>query len=328
MLTGKELIRRVSFGSELKREEHIAQIPIKRPDPEPTNSATNRTQPEAVKSPNNQAQPEAVKSPISQAQPEAVMSPTNRAQPEMRHQKNDARPPEIFETSRNQEYLKRMQEEQEAKILKFAEETKKYEQLKFLDPEHKVHFRIVGQIFDTYWIVEFRQNMYIIDQHAAHEKVLYERFCRFFEKQSIPSQMLAPAAVLFVSETERVSLTKNMENLRKMGFEIEDFGGNEIKINAVPSLLPSVEKIEVLKELIAQFSDREHVKTPELIIAKLASLSCKAAVKGNTRLSMSEVNALLDELFETQNPYTCPHGRPTIIEMSKTELEKKFKRIV
>lgn len=354
-LTGKELIQRVSFKTGLKREEQIRKQMM------PTHTTTHPTHfkftsdgmqaastnaaiqaiPNSMRNTSEQSLPSPLGEMSSKAIPGSfgdtpgqTMSGTSpkvsagmdRAQTSS--QKKESRPPEIFETTRSKEYLQQIQAVQEEQVLKANDEAKNYEQLTFLDEANKKAFRIVGQVFDTYWIIEFQQNMYIIDQHAAHEKVLYERFVKYYEEQNIPTQMMAPAVVLSVSELERVRIREHMQLLQSMGFELEEFGGNEIKINGVPSLLPSVEKVEVFKELLGQLVEREVVKTPEPILAKLASLSCKAAVKGNTRLSLSELHALLDELFAAKNPYTCPHGRPTIIEMSKSDLERKFKRII
>lgn len=235
---------------------------------------------------------------------------------------NIKRPPESFETRKNTEYTNLISQS-------ISESPEKYnKQLEFLDRKNKHLHRIVGQVFDTYWIVEFDNKMYIIDQHAAHEKVLYEKFIKVYNETKISTQMISPPVIISLSSLEISFVEKNKEVLSKMGFEIESFGGKEIKISGIPSILPSISKYEVLKEIIGNISENDVVKTPELIISKTASMACKAAVKGNDRLSFEEAKKLIDDLFELENPYSCPHGRPTIIEMTKQELEKKFKRIV
>lgn len=235
---------------------------------------------------------------------------------------NIKRPPESFETRKNTEYTNLISQS-------ISESPEKYnKQLEFLDRKNKHLHRIVGQVFDTYWIVEFDNKMYIIDQHAAHEKVLYEKFIKVYNETKISTQMISPPVIISLSSLEISFVEKNKEVLSKMGFEIESFGGKEIKISGIPSILPSISKYGVLKEIIGNLSENDVVKTPELIISKTASMACKAAVKGNDRLSFEEAKKLIDDLFELENPYSCPHGRPTIIEMTKQELEKKFKRIV
>jgi DNA mismatch repair protein mutL len=201
------------------------------------------------------------------------------------------------------------------------------EQLKFLDKKNLHLHKIVGQIFGTYWIVEFNQKMIVIDQHAAHEKVLYERLMKQYQN-TVPSQMVVPPILLTLTAIEADALNQNQKVLSDLGFHIENFGGNEYRIDGVPSILPSVSKKEMLKELIAELADHNQLKTPESIIAKTASMACKAAVKGNHTLSLLEAKTLIDELMSLENPYNCPHGRPTMFEMSKYEIEKKFKRIV
>ena len=201
-------------------------------------------------------------------------------------------------------------------------------QLEFLDKKASKKRKIVGQIFDTYWIVEFDKSMYIIDQHAAHEKVLYERFLKQFEKEELSSQLISPATVISLSSIEADAVEKHLPNLKKLGFEIEHFGGREYSISAIPNILPSVNKEVWLKELISELLEVNSIKNTESILEKIASMSCKAAIKGNQKISFEEAKILIDELLELENPYNCPHGRPTVIKMTKTEIEKKFKRIV
>ena len=200
---------------------------------------------------------------------------------------------------------------------------------RFLDPKEEPDYQIIGQVFDTYWIVQFKESMYIIDQHAAHERVLYERTLAEMKNREYTSQMISPPIVLSLTMQEEEILNRHMDRFERIGFEIEPFGGNEYAVRAVPDNLFSIAKKELLLEMLDDMADGLNSSmTPDLIDEKIASMSCKAAVKGNQRLSAAEVQTLIKELLTLENPYHCPHGRPTIVSMSKRELEKKFKRIV
>lgn len=199
---------------------------------------------------------------------------------------------------------------------------------RMLSEKARAEHRIVGQVFDTYWIVEYDGNMYIIDQHAAHEKVLYEQTMKKLKDKIYTSQQINPPIVLTLSIREEELLNKYMENFTSIGYEIDHFGGNEYCIRAVPDNMLSVSKKELFIEMLDSLSNDTANNTAEIITDRIATMSCKAAVKGNNKLSISEADALIDELLHLDNPYNCPHGRPTIISMSKYELEKKFKRIV
>ena len=200
---------------------------------------------------------------------------------------------------------------------------------KLLSKEAKQEYTLVGQVFETYWIVEYRDQMYIIDQHAAHERVLYERTLKRMKEKQFTSQRISPPIVLNLSMQEEQLLSEHMENFTKIGFEIEPFGGDSYAVRAVPDNLFSIAKKDLLIEMLDSLSDSISTNlAPDIVLEKIASMSCKAAVKGNSRLSGREVDALIGELLELDNPYHCPHGRPTIIAMTKRELEKKFKRIV
>ena len=187
---------------------------------------------------------------------------------------------------------------------------------------------LIGQLFDTYWLVQYHENLYIIDQHAAHEKVLYEKTMRSLKNREYTSQMIDPPIILTLNGNEQLLLEKYRAHFTSIGFEIEPFGGKEYAVRAVPANLFSIAKKELLTEMLDGLSDGMDGGTPDIINEKIASMSCKAAVKGNHAMSAAEANRLIDELLELENPYTCPHGRPTIITMSRYELEKKFKRIV
>lgn len=200
---------------------------------------------------------------------------------------------------------------------------------KLLRRETKAEYKLIGQVFDTYWLVQFHDNLYIIDQHAAHERVLYERTLREMKNREYTSQYLSPPIILSLTMQEAELLNEHMDRFERIGFEIEPFGGDEYAVRAVPDNLFSIAKKELLMEMLDSLSDGVSGNmTPELIDEKVASMSCKAAVKGNNKLSAMEVDTLIGELLELENPYHCPHGRPTIIAMTKRELEKKFKRIV
>ncbi|MCI9440881.1 MAG: DNA mismatch repair endonuclease MutL [Ruminococcus sp.] len=200
---------------------------------------------------------------------------------------------------------------------------------KFLKRDIRAEYKLIGQVFETYWLVQFQENLYIIDQHAAHERVLYERTLKEMKNRDYTSQYLSPPIILTLSMQESQLLEEYMDRFLRIGFEIEHFGGKEYAVRAVPANLFGIAKKELLLEMLDSLSDGANTSmTPDLIDERVASLSCKAAVKGNSRLSAREVDTLIGELLLLENPYHCPHGRPTIISMTKRELEKKFKRIV
>ncbi len=199
---------------------------------------------------------------------------------------------------------------------------------KLLSRENVKEHRIIGQLFETYWLVEFRDKLYIIDQHAAHEKVLFERTMKSLENKEYTSQQISPPMIVTLSMQEQALLETYMENFTRIGFEIEPFGGDEYSIRAVPGNLFGLQEKEVFLEMLDGLASQTGRLSGDMINEKIASMSCKAAVKGNHRLSRAEAEALIDELLTLENPYNCPHGRPTIISMSKYELEKKFKRVV
>lgn len=198
-----------------------------------------------------------------------------------------------------------------------------------LKREKKAEYKLIGQVFETYWLVEFENSLYIIDQHAAHERVLYERTLKEMKNREFTAQYLSPPIILSLSMQEAQVLNENMDRFTRIGFEIEPFGGEEYAVRAIPDNLFGIAKKELLLEMLDDLTDGISTSmTPELIDEKVASMSCKAAVKGNNWLSAQEADALIGELLLLENPYHCPHGRPTIIAMTQRELEKKFKRIV
>ncbi len=199
---------------------------------------------------------------------------------------------------------------------------------KLLDPASRSRHRLIGQLFDTYWLVEFDSSFYIIDQHAAHEKVFYERFVRQFREQTIQSQYLDPPLILTLTMEEEYRLKANQKYFEDFGFEIEPYGGREYCIRAVPLNLYGFTEEEAFHEMLDRLAAEKARDPIDVFAARLATMACKAAVKGNSRLSSREADQLIDELLGLEEPYHCPHGRPTIISMSKTDIEKKFHRIV
>jgi DNA mismatch repair protein MutL len=232
----------------------------------------------------------------------------------------------VKEASEEQYHVKSTEKSKEVNHETQPRQTELFD-MPLLSEEAKKQHRIIGQVFSTYWLVEFADKLFIIDQHAAHEKVLYERNVKaFHEKKEVYAQMIAPPAVVSLSQTEQEILKENLPLLEQLGFEIEPFGGNEYALRAVPADMMNLADEEMFLEILDSLTKGQ--KTPEFVLEKLASISCKAAVKGGNQLKQQEIEELIDELLTLENPYHCPHGRPTIVSMSKYEMEKKFKRIV
>ena len=198
----------------------------------------------------------------------------------------------------------------------------------FLTESAKKQFSIIGQLFKTYWLIEFEDKLYIIDQHAAHEKLLYEKTMARLANKDFTSQRISPPIVMTLDARECEMLEKYRPQIEQFGYEVEHFGGKEYMISAIPDNLFNIDMKDLFIEMLDDFSNATGRQTPDIITEKVASMSCKAAVKGNDKLTLPEINKLIDELLSLDNPYNCPHGRPTIISMSKYEIEKKFKRIV
>ena len=218
------------------------------------------------------------------------------------------------------------QQENNVKIEKI-EQLNLFEE-KLLAMENRSRYQIIGQVFNTYWLVQFEDKLFIIDQHAAHEKVKYERLMKQYHEKQVLSQGLMPPVIVSLTGQEEIVLKEYEDTFAALGFEIEAFGGNEYAIRSVPVDLYGCGEKELFLTVLDELSEgavRGNIKAVE---EKIASMSCKAAVKGNNRLSRAEAEELIDELLTLENPYNCPHGRPTIISMTQTELEKKFKRIV
>ena len=199
---------------------------------------------------------------------------------------------------------------------------------RFLSEEARNSYQIMGQIFDTYWLVSLKDKLFIIDQHAAHEKVKYERLVKELETKSVASQALNPPVVISLTGKEEEILCEFKNSFAALGFEIEEFGSSAYMIRSMPADLYGCSEKEFFMNVLDEIADNPMKGAPDVILQKLASMACKAAVKGNHSLTEAEANALIDELLKLEDPYHCPHGRPTIISMTKYEIEKKFKRIL
>ena len=197
-----------------------------------------------------------------------------------------------------------------------------------LSEKASIHHRLIGQLFDTYWLIQYGNQLYIMDQHAAHEKVNYERLMEAYRKKERITQFVSPPMVISLTRAEEAILEEFKSEFERIGFTIEPYGGREYAISEIPANLYGINEKELFLEMLSDLEDRGSMQPSELIASKLASMSCKAAIKGGQKISFKEADALVSQLLTLENPYACPHGRPTIITMTKYELEKKFKRIV
>ena len=197
-----------------------------------------------------------------------------------------------------------------------------------LSEKARIHHRLIGQLFDTYWLIQYGNQLYIMDQHAAHEKVNYERLMEAYRKKERITQFVSPPMVISLTRAEEAILEEFKSEFERIGFTIEPYGGREYAISEIPANLYGINEKELFLEMLSDLEERGSMQPSELIASKLASMSCKAAIKGGQKISFQEADALVSQLLTLENPYACPHGRPTIITMTKYELEKKFKRIV
>ena len=216
----------------------------------------------------------------------------------------------------------------DAKTVTAPEQQTLFSEEVFLGREATKKHIIIGQLFDTYWLVQMDDKLFILDQHAAHEKVLYERLLSDLKDKKVTAQYLTPAMVVSVNLEQASILVDYQDNFAEFGFEIEAYGGKEFSISAIPSNLYGLNEKDLFIEMLDSLCDEIKGQAPDIISEKLASMACKAAIKGNQKKSRLEIEHLIDELLTLDNPYHCPHGRPTIVSMSKSEIEKKFKRIV
>lgn len=234
--------------------------------------------------------------------------------------------PEPFEIKRSDEMIK------EDKKIYEAEKKQEAEQLSMFDTplmsgKAKADYRIIGQLFETYWLIEYEDKFYMMDQHAAHEKILYERFMNHLKVKDMDTQMIMPPVIIELNMQQEDAYKRNKQAFSRLGFEIEEFGGNAYKVNGLPAGLPNINLKQMLIDMIDGLTD-DNSTDLDIITERVATMSCKAAVKGNNKLSFEEAKELIEELMQSENPYNCPHGRPTLIVMSKYEVERKFKRIL
>lgn len=234
--------------------------------------------------------------------------------------------PEPFEIKRSDEMIK------EDKKIYEAEKKQEAEQLSMFDTplmseKAKADYRIIGQLFETYWLIEYEDKFYMMDQHAAHEKILYERFMNHLKVKDMDTQMIMPPVIIELNMQQEDAYKRNKQAFSRLGFEIEEFGGNAYKVNGLPAGLPNINLKQMLIDMIDGLKD-DNSTDLDIITERVATMSCKAAVKGNNKLSFEEAKELIEELMQAENPYNCPHGRPTLIVMSKYEVERKFKRIL
>ncbi len=250
----------------------------------------------------------------------------NKKEPVMHEQAEDARLPEPFEQVRNEEATLKKQ-------MFFEEEKKKYEQTELITPEllheeNLTKINVIGQIFKTYWILEYGDSVYMMDQHAAHEKILFEQFMEEFDNANVSRQTINPPIIVSLTEEQIGILNEHMDSFEEMGFEIDEFGGNEYAIRSIPSNFSSADKKELFLETLDSYVSGSTRSLQSSVRGRIATMACKAAVKGNTYISKEEAERLIKDLMKLKNPYNCPHGRPTIIEMTKYEFDRKFKRII
>lgn len=263
------------------------------------------------------------KAAVPEGEEEAFFTETSEIPEELEAKGVQPEPQPDRQTAEPEEHMfsVRGQTAGEAKQLDLFEE-------KILTRENRSRFRIIGQVFETYWIIEFQDQMLMIDQHAAHEKVNYERLMKQYREKKVLSQGLFPPVIVSLTGQEEAVLKENEDAFAMLGFEIESFGGSEYALRSVPVDLYGCREQEMFLEVLDRLLDGTGFGNLRIIEEKIASMSCKAAVKGKQRLSAAEAEALVDELLTLENPYNCPHGRPIIVSMNRTELEKKFKRIV
>ena len=277
---------------------------------------------------------QAIRQVLSQATMIPKVSLSQDTSKDKKEDKTTDKLPEPFEVIRREEHINKIKPKiEENEVIKEVIKTYEHDdskQLSFLKEEEIEKHKIIGQVFATYWIVEYKEELFIIDQHAAHEKVLYERMITAGKEKSYSSQQLMPAMILTLTLKEQDAINEHLDTLAQLGYEIQHFGGNEYSVRAVPTDLYGLSDKDLILEFIDSLTeDLGHSSLKSLsVLEKVASLSCQAAVKANHSFSIQEANQLIEELLRLDNPYHCPHGRPVIISISKYELEKKFKRIV
>ena len=338
-LRHKELIPEAVFDEKAskkkdeleKKQQAVAKIPepFEKVRIAELNTAKNEKTPEMVqkKEENKEIPTKEVAREISEPKEEKVI-PTKEVVREILPKQEDSK--EIPKQEDNKE-LSKQNDISTTNIIKESSEPYQIELFddKLLSKKSRVEHKIIGQLFNTYWIVEFDEKMFIIDQHAAHEKVLYERILKKYKESDCISQEINPPIIISLNMREESILLRYMNIFNEFGYEIESFGGKEYAIRAVPYDLLSLSDKDLFISMLDSLTDDENAKlAPEMLSDRLATMACKAAIKGNNKISLQEIEKLVDELLTLDNPYNCPHGRPTIISMTKYEIEKKFKRII
>lgn len=233
--------------------------------------------------------------------------------------------PEPFEINRSNEMIQ--EDTKEYKRKQDKDEQLSLFENPLLKAQKESDYKIIGQLFETYWLIEYEDKFYMMDQHAAHEKVIYERYIRRLQEKTIDCQMIAPPIIIELSMRQEQSLNDNMDVFQKIGFEIEAFGGKSYKITGIPADLPNIDLNQLFIDILDSIG-KDNPLALDIVTQRVATMACKAAVKGNNRLSEKEAKQLIGELMQAENPYNCPHGRPTLLVMSKYEVERKFKRLV
>lgn len=333
----KDTVHQGLMGRELIPEVELPKAEPPKPEPPKAESPEQKVQEEKPIAPTPQERNleyfmAQMKKRVNAEYEEKKAAPEQKAKPEPEQKPEQKlellREEGVYRASRKEvprENPKEIQKETPKEIPE-AEQLDLFEH-RLLNPKTKSDIILIGQLFDTYWLVQFEDKFYLIDQHAAHEKVLYERTVKALEKKEIISQMVSPPLILTLNMQEAARLMEYQDYFKELGFEIEPFGGKEYAVSAVPANLYGLAEQDLFMELLDNL-EYAGGKNTEMILDKIASMSCKAAVKGNQRLSTAEARELIEELLTLDNPYNCPHGRPTIIAMTKQEIEKKFKRIV
>ena len=312
------------------RKTAVTTVPESLTAPQPVTAPESVTIPQPVTAPESVtvSQPVAVPESVTISQPVIV--------PETTVKSASPKPTAIQEIDRKQpENVSPMEEHMEAaapEISSKPETLSKPEQLsmpleQFISEEARKSHRLIGQVFKTYWIVEYDSKMYIMDQHAAHEKVMFERLMRQMSEKNVISQQLLPPKVVHLDSAEHALVISHMDLFEQTGFDLEDFGDDSIVIRAMPDDIMGVDPQSLFDALLNALSTDTGRLQIDFFVEKLSGMACKAAIKGNTEISFQEADALIDELLTLDNPYNCPHGRPTMISLTKTELERKFKRI-
>ena len=271
-----------------------------------------------------------------------LINPEEQQQPKV-EEKPIEKQPEPFEYERKKEWSMRAQPEKKMEEKPFVYESAPFsgkqnvsivredcKQLDFKKEEQQegVVFRIIGQVFGTYWLVEYEKELLIIDQHAAHEKVLYEKLMKKLKDKKPLTQNLIAPIVVSLSGREIEVLEENAQTLTAIGFCWEMFGDREYLITGVPADFLNLEPKQLFLELLDNLRNQNTKSAPEFVIDHCATMACKAAVKGNHTMSYAEAKELIGQMLQMDQPYHCPHGRPTTIAMSQYEFEKKFKRVL